>query len=232
MTQSKSEILLEFNSLRLPGHCPLGMWLIPSSNDIHKWSGTLFLHRGYYSNGIFKFLVKFSKGYPYDRKVPKILFLTECFHPLIEQSVKKDQNNKTINQQNPDNIDEDEEGFRFDSSQRFKSWEPHQDFIVHLLHYLKSCFKRSGLESIISNYNEAIAFNKHAFRLYRDQTHVFATLAAQSANLSSSPSTLYQPSQQQEESASNQSSSCKNLIQFSPLTDQQWTKLRSRIFSD
>ncbi|POW08842.1 hypothetical protein PSHT_09407 [Puccinia striiformis] len=238
---SKLEISLEYASLRLPGHCPLGVWVIPSPDDIHRtssrssisppplmvgqlwtdsivlftspqpgshsiksqtttrkdWCGTLFIHRGYYAGGIYKFTINFSRNYPFDQQTPKSI-------------------SRRIN------------------------------FICNLLYYLKSCFKRPGLESIIASGDDSIAYNKHAFRLYRDQTDVFATLAAQSSTLSSSPTSLYdQPSSSSQnedsnkrigqkdangDSRSSSPSKSKHLIKFNPLNDDQFKQLRQKIF--
>ncbi|KAH9459424.1 hypothetical protein Pst134EA_019577 [Puccinia striiformis f. sp. tritici] len=221
---SKLEISLEYASLRLPGHCPLGVWVIPSPDDIHHWCGTLFIHRGYYAGGIYKFTINFSRNYPFDQQTPQINFQTDCFHPLIDQS----------NQGS------------FNLSLKFPNWLPHENFICNLLYYLKSCFKRPGLESIIASGDDSIAYNKHAFRLYRDQTDVFATLAAQSSTLSSSPTSLYdQPSSSSQnedsnkrigqkdangDSRSSSPSKSKHLIKFNPLNDDQFKQLRQKIF--
>ncbi|KNZ57075.1 hypothetical protein VP01_224g3 [Puccinia sorghi] len=259
---SKLEISLEYASLRLPGHCPLGVWVIPSPDDIHRsWTDSIatglglwqhkkqnqqpFIFVRYYAGGIFKFTMDFSPNYPFDRKTPQINFQTDCFHPLIDQA------NQGL----------------FNLSLKFPTWHPHENFICNLLYYLKSCFKRSGLESIIASGDDSIAFNKHAFslilqdltllwvayRLYRDQTDVFATLAAQSSTLSSSPTSLYDQSStsslQQTLSTSAQSedprrlgskdhgdaksspaAKSKHLIKFDPLDDEQFKQLRQKIF--
>lgn len=36
----------EYASLRYPGHCPLGMYLIPDANDMFVWDGVFFVHQG------------------------------------------------------------------------------------------------------------------------------------------------------------------------------------------
>ncbi|KAH9812134.1 ubiquitin-conjugating enzyme/RWD-like protein [Melampsora americana] len=183
------EVSLEFASLRLPGHCPLGVWVIPSPTNIYQWQGVLFIHRGYYAGAIYRFVLEIPKSYP--SAPPVVRFTTECFHPLVDQSTG-----------------------RFDIRSRFPEWRPRVDFLCHVLHFIKSAFKRPGLERIKE---ESDAQNKEAFRLYRDQTQIFATLASQSAILSASPSTL------QADSNSNE------MIQFIELDDQQWQSIRSRM---
>jgi len=36
----------EYASLRYPGHCPLGMYLIPDKNNMFVWDGVFFVHQG------------------------------------------------------------------------------------------------------------------------------------------------------------------------------------------
>ncbi|EGG06041.1 uncharacterized protein MELLADRAFT_36398 [Melampsora larici-populina 98AG31] len=183
------EVSLEFASLRLPGHCPLGVWVIPSPTNIYQWQGVLFIHRGYYAGAIYRFVLEIPTSYP--SSPPVVRFTTECFHPLVDPQTG-----------------------RFDIRSKFPAWRARTDFLCHVLHFIKSTFKRAGLERIK---DEDSVQNKEAFRLYRDQTHIFATLAAQSAILSASPSTL------QAESNSNE------VIQFKELDDQQWQSIRSRM---
>ena len=36
----------EYASLRYPGHCPLGMYLIPDKDSLFVWDGVFFVHQG------------------------------------------------------------------------------------------------------------------------------------------------------------------------------------------
>ncbi|KAI9610541.1 hypothetical protein H4Q26_006684 [Puccinia striiformis f. sp. tritici PST-130] len=216
---SKLEISLEYASLRLPGHCPLGVWVIPSPDDIHHWCGTLFIHRGYYAGGIYKFTITSHETIHLINKRPN-QFQTDCFHPLIDQS----------NQGS------------FNLSLKFPNWLPHENFICNLLYYLKSCFKRPGLESIIASGDDSIAYNKHAFRSDRRVCNTRRPIIT----LSSSPTSLYdQPSSSSQnedsnkrigqkdangDSRSSSPSKSKHLIKFNPLNDDQFKQLRQKIF--
>ncbi|KAF9058273.1 hypothetical protein BJ165DRAFT_1605880 [Panaeolus papilionaceus] len=55
------------------------------------------------------------------------------------------------------------------------------------LHSIKMSFKKHTLDRI----QDSDCYNKEAFRLFRDSTSSFANLAAQSAQLSSSDSVLF-----------------------------------------
>lgn len=39
-------ILTDSSSLRAPGNCPAGMYLVPTPEALTKWAGMFFVHRG------------------------------------------------------------------------------------------------------------------------------------------------------------------------------------------
>lgn len=43
---ARTAITLEYASLRNAGHCPLGMYVVPSSSDLFKWDAVFFVHQG------------------------------------------------------------------------------------------------------------------------------------------------------------------------------------------
>ncbi|KAF9652216.1 UBC-like protein [Thelephora ganbajun] len=159
MTMAQAE---EYASLRYPGHCPLGMYLIPDKNNIFVWDGVFFVHQGYYSDCILKFRLLFPKDYP--NSAPQVQFLTDVFHPLISQ---KDGS--------------------FNLSRRFRPWRPKEHHVYDVLHWVKASFKKQALDEI----KDHDCFNKEAFRLYHESTSSFAALATQSSMLSQSASALF-----------------------------------------
>lgn len=152
----------EYASLRYPGHCPLGMYLIPDKNNMFIWDGVFFVHQGYYSDCILKFRLIFPKDYP--NSAPQVQFLTDVFHPLISQ---KDGS--------------------FNLSSRFRPWRPNEHHVYDVLHWVKASFKKQALDEI----KDHDCFNKEAFRLYQESTSSFAALATQSSMLSQSASALF-----------------------------------------
>ncbi|BGP36197.1 hypothetical protein JCM10450v2_000095 [Rhodotorula kratochvilovae] len=159
-----------------------------------RWYGVLFLHRGYYQGAVLHFTLTLSSSYP--STAPQITFDSPIFHPLIDPSSGR---------------------MRLDW--RFPAWRPREDCIALVLHAVKGAFKRKALEGL----REALCANVEAYHLYRDQTPVFARLASQSALLSSSSSSLYNPPPARSESAP------VTLIRFRRLAEGEEDKLRAEV---
>ncbi|GAA5961263.1 hypothetical protein JCM3765_002889 [Sporobolomyces pararoseus] len=160
---AKQEALMEFAALGQPDHLPLGMYIFPT--DVFRWSGVISIHKGYYSGAIFHFTLTIPSTYPHS--IPQITFDSpSVFHPLVDPVSGR---------------------MRLDS--RFPNWRSRQDFIWMILHHVKACFKRRSLDDL----RETLCANVEAYRLYREQTTLFAKLAAQSSALSTSSSVLYSP---------------------------------------
>lgn len=135
-------------------HCPLGVYVMPSSNDLYGkwggekskwmavqlivcvvWHGVLFVHKGYFRSGTFRFQLNIPKDYP--NSPPSVTFFKDVFHPLVD-----DHGNVCILQQ-------------------FPKWRPYQDYVFHVLHYLKNMFKKVVLDGL----NEKYCLNKESYRL-------------------------------------------------------------------
>ncbi|KDQ64479.1 hypothetical protein JAAARDRAFT_28110 [Jaapia argillacea MUCL 33604] len=159
---ARTAVSLEYASLRHKGHCPLGMYVTPSTENLLVWDAVFFVHQGYYADAILKFRLLFPNEYP-DRQ-PAVEFVTDIFHPLISQ----------------------QDG-SFSLSPRFRPWKPKEHHVFDVLHWIKASFKKHALDEI----KEADCLNKEAFRLYHDSTSSFAALATQSSMLSQSSSALF-----------------------------------------
>lgn len=75
------QIMLEFRHLK--EHSPTGMYILPSMDDLRKWSGVLFLRKGLYKGGIFRFYLELPQSYPADGACPRVTFLTDVYHPHV-----------------------------------------------------------------------------------------------------------------------------------------------------
>ena len=106
-----------------------------SSGDV-VWYGVVFVHKGYYRSGVFKFRMTIPENYP--NHPPSVTFLTEMFHPLVDT-----QGNLSL-------------------SQQFATWRPYQDYLFHVLHYVKNIFKRVVLDGLVDKHCP----HKEAYRLY------------------------------------------------------------------
>jgi len=158
---ARTAVTLEYASLINTGHCPLGIYVVPSSSNLLVWDGVFFIHQGYYADSILKFRLIFPGNYP--ESPPAVNFVTDLFHPLISQTGA------------------------FNLAARFRPWRPKEHHVFDILHWIKVAFKKHALDA----FQESDCFNKEAFRLYRESTHSFASLATQSASLSQSESALF-----------------------------------------
>lgn len=147
----------------------------------------------------------------YPNHPPSVTFLTEMFHPLVDT-----QGNLSL-------------------SQQFATWRPYQDYLFHVLHYIKNIFKRVVLDGLVDKHCP----HKEAYRLYvqeegwqgglkmiiqgqhastwhryRTDRTVFGKLAQQSAQLSITESYLFDHFPE------------NNLIKFSKLSEAEYGKKR------
>ncbi|GBE79617.1 putative protein crossbronx [Sparassis crispa] len=158
---TRTAVALEYAALLHAGHCPLGMYVTPSPDNLLVWDAVFFVHQGYYTDSILKFRLTFPPTYP-DRP-PAVHFLTDVFHPLVSQ-----------------------QGGTFNLAPRFRPWRPKEHHVFDVLHWIKAAFKKHALDEV----KEADCLNKEAYR-YHDTTSSFAALATQSSMLSQSASALF-----------------------------------------
>ena len=76
------QVMLEFRHLKL--HSPSGIYILPSFNSLRQWSGVLFVRRGIYKGGIFRFEMVLPRSYPADGACPRVKFQTPIFHPHVD----------------------------------------------------------------------------------------------------------------------------------------------------
>ncbi|XP_057665326.1 protein crossbronx homolog [Diorhabda carinulata] len=60
-----------------------GVYCIPSKNSPLVWFGVIFVHSGYYEEGIFRFTIFLDEEFP-DSSHPKVIFHSKLFHPVID----------------------------------------------------------------------------------------------------------------------------------------------------
>ncbi|KAI8642257.1 ubiquitin-conjugating enzyme/RWD-like protein [Parasitella parasitica] len=155
---------------------------MPSSENFNIWYGVIFVNQGYYSSGAFKFRVAIPEAYP--EYPPAVTFISDMFHPLIDS------------------------GGNLSLSQQFPTWRPCEDYIFHVLHYIKNIFKKAVLDTLIEKYCP----QKEPYRLYRTDTKTFTKLAKQCAELSISESYIYDHFPED------------NMIRFSPISETKCGK--------
>ncbi|CAM9215588.1 unnamed protein product [Choristocarpus tenellus] len=98
-------------------HAPGGVFVIPSINHLRTWYGVIFVRRGHYANGIFKFRVELPLEYNDVNSWPVIIFTSYMFNPLVSPSTGE-----------------------LDLKAFFTEWVPTKHYMVNALTYLKKVF--------------------------------------------------------------------------------------------
>ena len=163
-TLTRQQIIsAEFAGLTNEGHCPHGVYIVPSPNDPNLWHGVLFIHKGLYTGGIFKFTIMFPPHYP--SVPPKLRFTSEVYHPLISD--------------------------HGDFSLRPKGkWIPAETHITNILHYVKHSFKKKGLENLREAWcvnPDAFKLFRDKPDVFANQAHQCAILSTSSSMLYDTP---------------------------------------------
>ncbi|TFK28760.1 UBC-like protein [Coprinopsis marcescibilis] len=134
---TQTAIAGEYSALMGAGHCPIGMYTMPSTESLLIWDAVLFVHQGLYANAVLKFRITFPDNFP-DR-APTVQFITDVFHPLISQ-----------------------EG-AYNLGHRFRPWRPKEHHIVDVLHCVKTSFKKDVLDKL--QLDDCV--NKDAYRYHK-----------------------------------------------------------------
>ncbi|PWN22242.1 hypothetical protein BCV69DRAFT_297542 [Microstroma glucosiphilum] len=186
--QALHDIHLQFASLKLPGHCPPGVYVQQDEQDPLTLHGVLFPpSEGIYRGGVFRFLIawtgsvlpsgstgegggggksKGSKAKGLITSFPRVTFQEGVGHPLISSDTRL-----------------------LSLSPRFPTWRPRTDTLPHLLYYIRDVFSAQALEEIATK--ETWWTDKEIGRLLQTRPATFEKLAAQSVTLSSSRAVLH-----------------------------------------
>jgi ubiquitin-protein ligase len=132
------KLSIEYKHLKQ--HCPGGVYLIPSFDNIRHFHGVIFVRRGAFTNGIFKFTLECDPKYNDRNLHPKVTFSSYVYNPLV-------------------NADTGE----VDLTIAYPEWDPSKHYLVTVLIYLKRIF-------YLKDYNEGEAErypNQEALRLFK-----------------------------------------------------------------
>ncbi len=111
------KLAIEFKYLMK--HSPAGVYLMPEFDNIRKLHGCIFLRRGLYRDGIFRFQINLPKEYNDTNTHPEIIFSPPIFNPLIDPVTGK---------------------LDLQSEDVLKEWQPERHFIVTAITFLKKIF--------------------------------------------------------------------------------------------
>ena len=75
------KLSIEYKHLKQ--HCPGGVYLVPSYNDLRLFHGVIFVRRGMFVNGIFKFTLQCPPKYNDVQTHPKVTFSSYVYSPHV-----------------------------------------------------------------------------------------------------------------------------------------------------
>ena len=95
-----------------------GVYLIPSMNDLRHFFGVIFVRRGPFTNGIFKFQLRLPEKYNDVNMWPQITFTSFVYNPYVNPKTGE-----------------------LDIRSAYPEWNPSKHYLVTVLTYLKvSCW--------------------------------------------------------------------------------------------
>lgn len=120
-TQSRAQLVKDYKLAVeykwLKSQAPGGVYVLPQPDNLREWHGVIFVRRGMYSNGIFKFRMDLAPEYNDVGLLPRVRFTTPVFNPLVNPSTGE-----------------------LDLAWQFPEWNPEKHFVITVLTYLKKAF--------------------------------------------------------------------------------------------
>jgi ubiquitin-protein ligase len=119
------KVTIEYKHLKQ--HAPGGVYLVPSLDDLRHFYGVIFVRRGPFTNGIFKFQVRLPEKYNDVNTHPEITFSSYVYNPHVDPATGA-----------------------LDVKSVYPRWDPHRHYLVTVLTYLKKIFylKQFGDDAI------------------------------------------------------------------------------------
>ena len=109
------KVTIEYKHLK--SHAPGGVYLIPSLHDLREFHGVIFVRRGPFTNGIFKFQLNLPKKYNNLNTHPEIVFSSYVYNPYVDPKTG-----------------------RLDLTSAYPTWDPAKHYLVTVLTFLKKIF--------------------------------------------------------------------------------------------
>jgi ubiquitin-protein ligase len=140
------KVTIEYKHLK--SHAPGGVYLIPSMNSLRKFYGVIFVRRGPFTNGIFKFELELPLQYNDINQHPEITFTSAIYNPYVDAVTGK-----------------------LDMKTTYPRWDPSRHYLVTVLTFLKKIFYAKTFEEAVANLEAKTlaATNPTAFRTKVDQ---------------------------------------------------------------
>lgn len=120
------KVTIEYKHLK--SHAPGGVYLVPSLNDLRTFFGVIFVRRGPYTNGIFKFVLKLPPTYNDVNQHPRIVFTSAVYNPHV-----------------------DEKTGELDIKSAYPKWDPSKHYLVTVLTFTKKIFYAKDFSDAYAN---------------------------------------------------------------------------------
>jgi len=109
------KVTIEYKHLK--SHAPGGVYLVPSMDSLRDFHGTIFVRRGPFTNGIFKFRLSLPSKYNDTNMWPNITFSSHVYNPYVNEKTGE-----------------------LDVQSAYPTWDPSRHYLVTVLTYLKKIF--------------------------------------------------------------------------------------------
>ena len=109
------KVTIEYKHLK--SHAPGGVYLIPSMDNLRIFFGIIFVRRGPFTNGIFKFELRLPPKYNDVDMWPEIIFTSHVYNPYVHEKTGQ-----------------------LDIPSAYPTWDPSRHYLVTVLTYLKKIF--------------------------------------------------------------------------------------------
>lgn len=120
------KVTIEFKHLK--SHAPGGVYVIPSLSELRTFQGVIFVRRGPFTNGIFKFQLKLPMLYNDLNQHPQIFFLTKVYNPHVDPATGE-----------------------LDIKSTYPRWDPSRHYLVTVLTFLKKIFYAKSFDDAKAN---------------------------------------------------------------------------------
>jgi ubiquitin-protein ligase len=120
------KVTIEYKHLK--SHAPGGVYLVPTLTDLRLFHGIIFVRRGPFTNGVFKFQLALPRLYNDKDQHPVIAFSTPVYNPHV-----------------------DYESGLLDISAAYPVWDPSRHYLVTVLTFLKKIFYAKTFTDAVAN---------------------------------------------------------------------------------
>ena len=169
-----TQLAVEYKHLQT--NAPGGVFVFPSTTDMRRWHGVIFVRRGVYANAIFKFLIELPPAYNAVGCWPKVTFVrggatSDAGSPIVfNPHVSADTQELDVRASFPEGAE----------------WDPTTNFVVAVLTFLKKCFYDKCFDGFGDGDGARQCANPVALALFRENKpeylrHVEACVAASAA---------------------------------------------------